>query len=99
MGRHEILTNEFFVRKECPVCGVPYMVMESFEIYSRERPDHYFYCPNGHRLHYRTSRTEELEAELRDANQCLATCRTALQTSELMREKVEKRLERKRRTT
>ncbi len=94
MERHQIQATECFVRKDCPVCGVLYMVMEAFDIYKKEFPDSYFYCPNGHQLHYRKSRSEELEAELKDANKCLSTCRLALATSERMREQVEKKVKR-----
>ena len=55
------------VTKVCPVCGVPYAVPEELDVWNRKAPSRYFYCPNGHELHYAgKSEARQLE-EARDA--------------------------------
>lgn len=50
----------------CPVCGVMYAVPERLLDHARKHPDQWWYCANGHHLHFPGKSDEQKIKDLRD---------------------------------
>lgn len=48
----------------CGVCGIGFAIPDDKERRCRESSDEWFWCPNGHKLHYSKSENKRLTAEL-----------------------------------
>lgn len=51
----------------CASCGIVFGMPEHF-ITKRREDGATFYCPNGHSLHYKTTKVDQLKKELEQAN-------------------------------
>jgi hypothetical protein len=62
---HETFAGESVLEVMCcPICGITYAVPESMLDAGRRKPDLWWYCPNGHHLHFPgKSESEKLEDE------------------------------------
>lgn len=59
------------VVEECCSCGMPFAMPKDFNQQARKDTSVLFYCPRGHNQHYTTSKTAQLEANLKAAREQL----------------------------
>ena len=67
----------------CPVCGVIYAAPEALIDWSRQQPERWFYCPNGHNLHFPgKTEAQKLKEQLANEQELRASLRARLDQTE-----------------
>ena len=70
----------------CCNCGIPFGIPSDFRSQLLNDPEHWFYCPNGHKQHYSESREARLR---REAEKQLQQKDNQLSQEQARREKAE----------